>query len=351
VEKRVKSLGFTEGSEGVREIFHNFLTEQPLAEHPTDSSLNIVDPSHSEIAGGLQTATYDVFGGPDIPATADTRPFVIEDDLYPGETALSSIDAIIVSGSGESVRYLRDPSEKDKWEGKIRRLQKYLRYVIDNHRRIKLIGICFGHQIISFASGKAVDRNPKGWEVGPTDISLTNIGKDVFKKGYVTLQQIHQDHVLLNYQPGGLGDSGQGGYGGAPPKNDRPTSEVVIDTEIKPIEDLKRWGESDLTTNQGVIRIPVDAEHALKNKATWFAALEKIQIFTSQGHPEMTRDIMNALLLDYQEPDGPIPADRAGSALARNKDTSIELDSKLVAVVCWQMLKGAHRERMADMKK
>jgi GMP synthase-like glutamine amidotransferase len=344
--------GLTEGPEGTGQLFHRYL----LSSVPTQASFVDVGGAHfSELAANMaQPVTYDVLGGPAVPAT-DTGIFVPDDTRYPTEDDLATLDGIMVSGSDTSVRYVRAQDGDDKWVGKIKRLQRYLRYVIDNYPRIKVIGSCFGHQIISFATGSAVDRNPKGWEVGPTDINLNKFGKKVFKaKNVLVIQEIHEDRVLINYQPGGLGDSGRGGYGNAPsgnaPSGDAPpTDDVVVDTDITPVPGLQTWGSSDITDNQGVIKMSADAEKELQDQATYLAALEKIHIFTCQGHPEFTKEIMTDLILDYKEPElpGGIPAGRANAALARNTDKDVELDSELLGLVSWQMLKGAHDARIA----
>jgi len=49
---------------------------------------------------------------------------------------------------------------------------------------LKLIGICFGHQIISRAFGpkdsKGVQKNPLGWEVGTRVVDLNETGRALF---------------------------------------------------------------------------------------------------------------------------------------------------------------------------
>ncbi|EIW80402.1 hypothetical protein CONPUDRAFT_165931 [Coniophora puteana RWD-64-598 SS2] len=342
-------LGYTLGAEGTRELYHKLLTENPQIANPLDPTKKIFNPELAAIAVNLQTTVYDVLGDGK-PVPTDAANFDDTDPRLPSEDVLGTIDAIIVSGSGESVRYVEDEHERGQWEGKIRRLQRYLRYVIDNHPRIKVIGICFGHQILSFASGMAVDRNPLGWEVGPTNVILNDLGKSVFQKGALIIQQIHQDHVLLNVGIGGTGDSGSGGYGAAPPPgSERPSDEVVIDKDVTPIDGLGRWGHSDLTSNQGMVKFTEDVVDDLDEPTLHLGALEKIHIFTSQGHPELDRDMIRVLIEDYSEPQNPggIPADRALAALARNEDKSFELSVDDLAIVYWQMLKGAWNAKNA----
>ncbi|EIW80401.1 hypothetical protein CONPUDRAFT_144499 [Coniophora puteana RWD-64-598 SS2] len=344
VEGRMKTeLGFTAGAEGTREIFHKFLIENPRVANPLDPNQKIFNPELAVIANGLQTIVYDVLGDGE-PVPTDAPIFDENDPRLPSEDALDTIDAIFVSGSGTSVRYVEDPIKRGQWEGKIRRVQRYLRFVIDNHPRIKVVGICFGHQILSFASGHAVDRNPKGWEVGPKNVTMTDLGKSVFQKGVLVIQQLHQDHVLLNVEVGGIGDSGSGGYGATPRSGStRSSDEVVIDRDITPLDGLSRWGQSDLTWNQGMIKIPEDVVDDLDDPKLHLEALEKVHIFTSQGHPELDRDMIRVLIEDEMEPyvSGGIPADRALAALARNEDKNIEINVDDLAIVCWQMLKGA----------
>ncbi|CAO3597826.1 unnamed protein product [Absidia cylindrospora] len=67
------------------------------------------------------------------------------------------------------------------------------------HRfKLPLIGVCYGHQIIARALGGTCERNPNGWEFGPTTIHLTQQGQSYLQTGDKTtmcLNQIHEDHV------------------------------------------------------------------------------------------------------------------------------------------------------------
>ncbi|CAK7264693.1 hypothetical protein SEPCBS119000_001124 [Sporothrix epigloea] len=67
---------------------------------------------------------------------------------------------------------------------------------------VRMLGICFGHQIIGRALGAPVAKGPNGWEVSVTDMSLSPEGLAFFEqselrnKGHLTIQQMHRDAVL-----------------------------------------------------------------------------------------------------------------------------------------------------------
>jgi hypothetical protein len=46
--------------------------------------------------------------------------------------------------------------------------------------RVRLIGVCFGHQIIGRALEQKVGRSDRGWEVSVTPMELTAKGKELF---------------------------------------------------------------------------------------------------------------------------------------------------------------------------
>ncbi|RIB02886.1 class I glutamine amidotransferase-like protein [Gigaspora rosea] len=109
---------------------------------------------------------------------------------FPEEDDLSKMDGIIITGSASSAY------DDIPW---INRLADFTKLIIDKHQHIKLIGICFGHQIIARAAGGQIIKNPLGWEIGVTEVSLTDVGSNFFKidNKVLRIQEMHQDHVKI----------------------------------------------------------------------------------------------------------------------------------------------------------
>jgi GMP synthase (glutamine-hydrolysing) len=64
---------------------------------------------------------------------------------------------------------------------------------------VPVLGVCFGHQLVGYAYGGQVRRNPNGWEVGTVEVELTDEGKrDALFAGLrprLCVNQSHQDEV------------------------------------------------------------------------------------------------------------------------------------------------------------
>jgi GMP synthase-like glutamine amidotransferase len=52
--------------------------------------------------------------------------------------------------------------------------------LLDEQTRVRVIGVCFGHQVIARALGVMPTRSHKGWEVAVTPVQLTDKGKQIF---------------------------------------------------------------------------------------------------------------------------------------------------------------------------
>lgn len=77
----------------------------------------------------------------------------VEEGQFPSD--IDEVDAYLITGSKSSVY-----DDKD-W---IRRLTEFVAQL--HARRKKLVGICFGHQLVAEALGGKTEKSPKGWGVG-----------------------------------------------------------------------------------------------------------------------------------------------------------------------------------------
>ena len=89
-------------------------------------------------------------------------------NIYKNEVFNPSLyDAWIITGSASSVM------DNEQW---INELKNQIKYAYNNS--IPILGICFGHQIISSALGGDVGRNQKGWELGSYKINFNEQGRN-----------------------------------------------------------------------------------------------------------------------------------------------------------------------------
>lgn len=201
---------------------------------------------------------------------------------YPAEN--DAYDALLITGSPKSAY------EDVEW---IHKLVEYIKDIAKQKPMVKIVGICFGHQIVGLALGGSCVRNNGIWEVGPTNVNLSEIGQKVFGEGKEVLhiQQFHSDHV--------------------------PT----VPTDPFPFQCL---GSTDLCANQGMVLFyglpshPSSSTPNGTNTDDRKSLVRKIHILTVQGHPEFHRSIMSRLI-DYRAGKGILSPEIAGDARARNE--------------------------------
>ncbi|EJD07897.1 class I glutamine amidotransferase-like protein [Fomitiporia mediterranea MF3/22] len=192
---------------------------------------------------------------------------VVNEQVYPDLD--EGYTGVLISGSKYSAY------DDDPW---IAKLVEWVRYVATRRDEVKLIGICFGHQIVARALGGECVPNDGRWEVGTTDMELTDIGKAVFNtdRSMLPIQQMHRDHV-----PAVM-----------------PSFHLLGSTAVSPVQGLVR-----LYPNSSLVP-------GLRP--------EDVHILTVQGHPEFTSDIVDAII-DVREQNGAMNADVVREGRDRSK--------------------------------
>jgi hypothetical protein len=89
------------------------------------------------------------------------------DSAYP---SLDDVDAILITGSKFNA------FDDDAW---ILTLVEFVRKALV-HERVRVVGICFGHQIVARVMGTLVARSDQGWELSVTETRLTERGRELF---------------------------------------------------------------------------------------------------------------------------------------------------------------------------
>lgn len=98
-----------------------------------------------------------------------TRFDVVEQGAYPD---LQDVDGVLITGSRFSA------FDATPW---IVRLVEFVKMVL-GQRRVRVVGVCFGHQIVGRAMGVKVARSERGWEASVCEVQLSEKGREVFGK-------------------------------------------------------------------------------------------------------------------------------------------------------------------------
>ena len=101
---------------------------------------------------------------------------------------LRGYDGMVISGSPRSL------VEPEPWMDDA---AAFVRSAAD--AGVPVLGVCFGHQLVGYAFGGRVRKNPNGWEVGSVEVELTDEGaRDPLFAGLprrVRVNQSHRDEV------------------------------------------------------------------------------------------------------------------------------------------------------------
>jgi GMP synthase-like glutamine amidotransferase len=183
-----------------------------------------------------------------------------QDGEYPQPEYIDNYDAMMLTGSSN------DAWSDEPW---VCELVDFVANVIKNYPTIRLYGVCFGHQIICRALGGSVGKNPGGWEIGPTALQTTPMGRLIYDAEKIALQQFHQDAVPLE----SLADK-------------FATGELYL------------LASSPKTPNQGIVKFYKFGAHS---ESPNFKYIEYAHILTSQGHPEFDEPTITELIRQRDE--------------------------------------------------
>jgi len=204
---------------------------------------------------------------------------------YPSEESLGEggYDGFLISGSSASAY------APLLW---IPPLLTFISDLVLKRPRVKLFGICFGHQLVARALGGKCVQNVKGWELGVTDVALTETGKAIFGSDILHIQQVHRDHV----------------------PSVPPSFELLGSTAKSPVQGMVRFTEPPTFSS---------------------LSYTSIHVLTVQGHPEFHSSAL-LKLIDYREAAGVIDAITAkgGRVFAVRSDDGIDVIGKTI----WKVL-------------
>lgn len=91
--------------------------------------------------------------------------------------SLDDVDAIIITASAASTY------DEQRW---IQKLEAFVVMLYTQHPRIKMFGSCFGHHLICQAllkdHGLRVEKHPRGWEIGISEVVFSDDFRETFAR-------------------------------------------------------------------------------------------------------------------------------------------------------------------------
>ncbi|KAG2336142.1 class I glutamine amidotransferase-like protein [Suillus weaverae] len=212
----------------------------------------------------------------DSQTTFTLEPFDVRAQVYPKE---DEYDAMLITGSASTAHEYEQPGRE--W---MKKLIEYVRVVATEKPRIKIFGICFGHQIVALAMGGTCVRNTR-FEVSATKLQLTELGKRVYGVESGTLvRDLYLPLVSYSFFLENLHLMNRDHVPTEP-----PSFHVLASSTQSPNHGMVLFSQS---------KSPRDTPHSNFR-------LTDIHILTSQGHPEFTESIMHLLLRLRRELLGP----------------------------------------------
>ncbi|KAI9865277.1 MAG: hypothetical protein M1824_003430 [Vezdaea acicularis] len=187
---------------------------------------------------------------------------------------LEDVDAILLTGSRHNA------FDNPPW---ITRLISYTRAALDTGR-VRVIGVCFGHQIAARALGAEVGRNEKGWEVSVCSVDVNGAGKGVWGREKLDIFQMHRDIVLT-----------------LPPTPIPPLSTLSTTTTTSSTTHPPTPPPSSPSSPSPASPIPTPSILASSPPCPIQSLYIPSRLLTVQGHPEFTEEIVTEILAARKE--------------------------------------------------
>ena len=121
----------------------------------------------------------------EVDSSTEISEFDVLRSEYPSD--IDEVDAYLVTGSKASVY------DDEEWIGRLGEFVQEL-----HQRKKKLIGICFGHQLVAHVLGGRTEKSSAGWLVGVNRHELNEEGLTLtgLKEGFDVICS-HQDQVIV----------------------------------------------------------------------------------------------------------------------------------------------------------
>jgi GMP synthase-like glutamine amidotransferase len=140
----------------------------------------LVSPKNRELHGSYPQMFEHLIGAADASVTFDTVSIPAGEPLPDVE----GLEAILITGSAAGVYDAFD------W---IAPLEGFVRIAHD--KKVPMVGVCFGHQLIAQALGGTVRKSEKGWGLGRHVYDVAP-GNGLVEGAHVALACSHQDQVI-----------------------------------------------------------------------------------------------------------------------------------------------------------
>lgn len=172
--------------------------------------------------------------------------------------------------------------DDDIW---ILKLVDFVKKILFEQTRVRLIGVCFGHQIIGRALGQKVGRSEGGWEISVTPMQLTEKGRELFGVG----ELVSSSSCLFSFSWFCWSMLAVG--------RSRVVESGACSAYLQyMLTHLKKQAIHQMHQD-AVYTYPPSVEHLGHSPSCHVQGMyEKKRLITTQGHPEFDGDIVTELL-------------------------------------------------------